>query len=429
MARHRGVRNRQFSYDEDDGEFYDEDEEAAACEEHRRYMLNARGEGNDSGSGGISLSSYFDIPGTVTQQLQPASTRPSGDGGHGANDPPKFADRDPPDRAPAAANEADKDLVDAIAAELDSRLGKGRFPAQQVRQAVVASGYEVDTAEAILLSEAQVQFPPDINAGNTAAKGFVAPTPGLRTDAGIAAGVGKPDCSSPSSLAFGLCIDGQGEYRRKGAAAAGGHLAAPPSMGPTARDGGGGGGNRNGSSSSSATLLEGVTSGVAGSVEPFGFNTPSPDDLNLLKQASARGGGGGGGGGSIGENKNGRGGGGRTLDITSSPKAKVVHISGSTPKSVARKSLASTPASRGDQSPTGRDRVGQLPQRAQPGEGRAAAVANAIAQAEREDDAGDEGDAGGKERLAMVVIGHVDAGKSTLMGQVGLLLCRWHLVS
>ena len=34
-----------------------------------------------------------------------------------------------------------------------------------------------------------------------------------------------------------------------------------------------------------------------------------------------------------------------------------------------------------------------------------------------DDDGG--GEEGGKSRISMVVIGHVDAGKSTLMGQVG----------
>lgn len=414
------MRNRQFSYDEDDVEDYDEEEEEAACEEHRQNMLNARGDGNNSGSGGISLSSYFDIPGTVTHQLQQTSTGPPGDRRYTANDPPGFTDRHPPDRAPAATN-ADEELVDSIAAELESRLGKGRFPAQQVRQAVIASEYEVDTAEAILVSEAQVQFPPPQPpaaasahtdaTGIAAAAQIVAPTAGLRSDLGMAAGAGKPDCSSPSSLAFGLCVDGRGEWRRKGAAVAkglaGGQLATPHSLGSTAC-GGGGDGDHN----DRATLLEGAA-GVAAGVEPFGFATPSPDDLNLLKQASARG------GGSIGENKNDRGGG-RKPDLGASPKAKVVHISGSTPKSVARKSLASTPTSRGDQALSVRDRVTQSPQLAQPGEATGGrAVASAGAQAEREGDASDEGEGGGKERLAMVVIGHVDAGKSTLMGQVG----------
>ncbi|CAM9487367.1 unnamed protein product, partial [Hapterophycus canaliculatus] len=392
MARHRGVRNRQFSYDEGDEDYYDEDEEDRLVEEHRLQMLQARGEADDSraggsASGGISLSSYFDdLPGSAPRQQRQQQA-------HSGNTPPTHSNRHAPDKLhrPAGADDAlDGDLVTAIATELESRLGQGRFSPEQIRQAVSSSGYEVDVAEAILQSTSEAtatNSEPQVQSytaaggsvnrngnGNSGeaggggggssggSRGF-APPPGLPPDTATF------DSSSPSSLAFGLCVGGI-------PGAAGGRAA--------------------------ASTTSGMSVSAAGGLERFGFDTPSPDDLNLFKQAAARGGGG---GGSSSENN-----GGRKADAFSSPKAKVVHISGSTPKSTGnRKSVSGTPTpTKGRvQSPTGGGGASPSPQQS----AAAAAAAAAI-------DESDDAQAGGKERLAMVVIGHVDAGKSTLMGQV-----------
>lgn len=412
------MRNRQFSYDEGEEDFHDEDEEAArACEEHRQYMLSSRGEGasgGDSGSG-VSLSSYLDIPAGNTQRENQQHQRYQQT--HDAMGPPGDADRQPPDRyyppAPAANSEADPDaeLVAAIAAELENRLGRGRFSADQIRQVVVSSGYEVDTAEAMLLSasEPQIIMPTPFNSPTTTpdtTTGKTAPAPGLPLNSG----------ASPSSLAFGLSVDGQGEWGRKGAPLTGSTTALlHPAASPAALS----------SSSSSAAAAE-VAGGTASKakaavVKPFGFDTLSPNDLNLFKQATARGGGGGMMSAGSGGNKNSNGGGGRSttadnsisINSRTSPeaKAKVVHISASPApaKGVARPGVVhgkastaadvrSPPSRSGEHSPV--RGVTPPPQQAE-GEG-----------------GGDEGDADGKERLAMVVIGHVDAGKSTLMGQV-----------
>lgn len=380
------MRNRQFSYDEGEDDYYDEEEEDRLIEEHRLQMLEARGEAPGSRGGGISLSSYFDDLPRSTPQLQQQSEPPQQT--HGGRAPPGYSDRHAPDKSHQSAGGEDAELVDAIAAELENRLGRGRFPAEQVRQAVQTSGYEVDVAEAILLStgeagatasaatEQQVQFSAGIGNSNMSTGGsgsskVAAPPPGLPPTA--------PGYNNhpPSSLAFGLCIDG-----RPGAAAT------------TTTDNPAASSSRAGISSSAA----------AAGLAQFGFDTPSPDDLNLSKQAAARGGGGGGGGNA-----------GRNADAFSSPKAKVVHISGSTPKTTGgRKSVTGTPSAATPtptkgrtQSPTAGGVFSPSPQQS----AAAAAAAQAI------DDI-DDAQAGGKERLAMVVIGHVDAGKSTLMGQV-----------
>ncbi|CAM9718629.1 unnamed protein product [Ectocarpus sp. 12 AP-2014] len=387
MARHRGVRNRQFSYDEGDEDYYDEEEEDRLVEEHRLQMLQARGDTADGssssrgggGGGGISLSSYFDdLPGSAPRQQQRQQRAYDG------REPPGHSDRHAPDKPPQPGGHdkaADAELVAAIAAELESRLGAGRFSSEQVQLAVRTSEYEVDTAEVILLSaseasslsEPQVQF----GGGNSnrnhrtataATTAVVPPPPGLPPDATVY------DNSSPSSLAFGLCVDG-----RPGAAASSRTTSAP-----------------------STTAVPAAVAAAAVGVQRFDFGTPSPDDLNISKQAAARGGGGGGGG--------------RKTDNFSSPKAKVVHISDTTSKSTAagRQSITGTPTAAAAtrtqtktrvQSPTGGGISAPSPQQS------AAAAAAAM-------DESDDAQTGGKERLAMVVIGHVDAGKSTLMGQV-----------
>lgn len=396
------MRNRQFSYDEGEDDYYDEEEEDRLIEEHRLAMLEARGEAPGGRGGGISLSSYFDdLPGS-TPQLQQQSEPPQQT--HGGSAPPGNSDRHAPDKSHQSAGGAeDAELVAAIAAELENRLGRGRFSAEQVQQAVHTSGYEVDIAEAILLSageagaaasaatEPQIQLPTGNSNSNIMATGarsgsgsgsgskVAAPPPGL-PPAGAAY-----DNHSPSSLAFGLCVDG--------------------------RPGGDGGATTttHDATAAASSSRAGISaSASAAGLEQFGFDTPSPDDLNLSKQAAARGGGGCGGN-AVGRNS----------DAFSSPKAKVVHISGSTPKTTGgRKSVTGTPSAAAatptptksrTQSPTVGGVFSPSPQQS----AAAAAAAQAI-------DDMDDAQAGGKERLAMVVIGHVDAGKSTLMGQVRL---------
>eukprot|EP00904_Undaria_pinnatifida_P000821 jgi/Undpi1/1073/HiC_scaffold_10.g04536.m1 len=364
MARHRDVRNRNFSYDEIEADFYDEDEEDAACEEHRQHMLSSRG----------------------------GSTR-------------------------------DADLVAAIAVELESRLGKGRFSGEQVHQAVVSSGYEIDTAQAILVSSSeshQVQFttsPPSAIAPAEASGGQ---RPGAGIEVGPPSGL-PPDPSgqegsSPSALAFGLCVDHRDDWRRRAAAAASGTngaLAPPPPS-----DAGGGG---------ARTVAPGGAS--VDEVERFGFDTPSPDDVNLAKQATARGGIGSGG---VGVGGGGGGGGSRkagpSTGTFSSPKANVVHISGSTPEisAATRKSVngaAAAVATPVRDTPAGKQSgavqtPSQTPSSAKGRDRSPTAVGASPRQAATAEESDGEKAGEGKERLAMVVIGHVDAGKSTLMGQL-----------
>ncbi|CAB1097659.1 unnamed protein product [Ectocarpus sp. CCAP 1310/34] len=355
MARHRGVRNRQFSYDEGDEDYYDEEEEDRLVEEHRLRMLQARGDTADvssnsrggGGGGGISLSSYFDdLPGSAPRQQQRQQRAYDG------REPPGHSDRHAPDKPPQPGGDdeaADAELVAAIAAELESRLGAGRFSSEQVRLAVRTSEYEVDTAEVILLSASEASSEPQVQFGGgnsnsshrtvtAATTAVVPPPPGLPPDATVTTAVPAAASAAAAAAAVG--------------------------------------------------------------VQRFDFGTPSPDDLNLSKQAAARGGGGAGG---------------RKIDNFSSQKAKVVHISDTAPKSTAagRQSITGTPTAAAAtrtptktrvQSPTGGGISAPSPQQS-------AAAAAAM-------DESDDAQAGGKERLAMVVIGHVDAGKSTLMGQV-----------
>lgn len=394
------MRNRQFSYDEGEDDYYDEEEEDRLIEEHRLQMLEARGDASGGRGGGISLSSYFDdLPGS-TPQLQQQSEPPQQR--HGGSEPPGHTDRHAPDKSHQSAGGEDAELIAAIAAELENRLERGRFSADQVRQAVQTSGYEVDTAEAILLStgeaaatgaaasEPQVQFPTGrgtatgtSGGGSSSSKVGAAPTGLPPTAAGY-------DNHPPSSLAFGLCVDGRPA------------TTTTDDMTTTT------------TSSSSRAGISASSAAAAAGLEQFGFDTPSPDDLNLSKQAAARGRGGGAGGNNVSRN----------TDAFSSPKAKVVHIqSGSTPKSTGGRKSVSGPPSAAATTPTptkGRAQsspaVGGGVFSPSPQQSAAAAAA-----AQAIDDI-DDAQAGGKERLAMVVIGHVDAGKSTLMGQVSV----WH---
>lgn len=429
MARHRDVRNRNFSYDEMDADFFDEDEEDAACEEHRQHMLSLRG-GN---GGGMSLSSHFTVLENVQEQQQQTSE---------INDYPTDRRGDSP-----TGGGADADLVAAIAVELESRLGKGFFSGEQIRQAVVASGYEIDTAQAILLSssEAQVQVPERTASPSpaTAVEAHGERQPGAGAAVGPPSGL-PPDPSeqdgSPSALAFGLCVDGRDDWRRRAAAAASGTngaLAPPPPDGA----GRGGAAARRAAAPGGASFPTPAMASAAAArdgIERFGFDTPSPDDVNLSKQAAARGGGIGGGGIASGIAIGSGSGGGRKAGgaaaTFSSPKANVVHISGSTPEisATTRKSVdgaaaataaaaavvvtpvRDTQAAGRRQTPTststkGRDRSPASTVTPSPQQAAAAAAAD-------ESDGDQAGEK--KERLAMVVIGHVDAGKSTLMGQV-----------
>lgn len=440
------MRNRQFSYDEGDEDYYDdEDEAAAACEEHRLSVLQARGEAGGSGArsggkggGGVSLSSYFDLPDAAHQLNKQKPQLQQSD--YGREDHKRDGTFHPGNAdgiETADADEEDAELVAAIAEELERRLGKDQFSSRQVRMAVIESGYEVDTAEAILATMTTEQ-----TLQNAAVWARSRTTSGDPARAGLAP-LGHnidPSCP-PSALAFGLCVDGQGDWRQVGTAG----TAAPPGFGSVGGSGASSGG------------------GVVG-VEPFGFDTPSPDDLNLYKQSGAGrkagtmdiGGGlsgkgnsmrgtaaGGGAEGtgtpqSRGESLAGGGrGSGRKASVTSvsSPKANVVHIgTGSTPGSVTRKSIVSptaglrgsalTTPTRGvgsrDQSPTGAALPTTSPGMQGERGGGGGAGAKVISSLQAAGGAGesDEGEAGGKERLTMVVIGHVDAGKSTLMGQV-----------
>lgn len=499
MSRHRGVRNRQFSYDEGEDDYYDDDEEAAAaCEEHRQHMLEARGDG--AASSGTSLASYFDLPKTMQQtqkQQQREQQQQHVDGSRAGGGKGKTAAATHLYAGTPNAPVEDGELVAAIAAELGRRLGPGRFSAEQLRQAVVNSDYEVDTAEVILLTTDQSAhrhhdaatprpgsenqpFTPSPAAGAAAAHfantdNVVPPPPGFQQDKTPAGGGGgrelggTNELSSPSSLAFGLRVDGnagwiasngaRGATRTTTEAAPPGFSSEmPPPVSATTSRGSGGGG-LGVTFAPTFPSAEGGGSSAVDKVVPFEFGTPSPDDLNLFKQTGARTPGTGVEG--IGANASGVAataaaagpltpisGGGQKLAILSSPKAKVVHIgTGTTPTSATRKSISaaagkrggdnnnnsnnnnnrgSTPAVSRDQSPTEQRQVLSPALRnggGSGGVGGGTGGARAVVsqpRAEGADDS-DEGEAGGKERLAMVVIGHVDAGKSTLMGQVCLL--------
>ena len=415
------MRNRNFSYDEIEADFYDEDEEDAACEEHRQHMLSSRG---GSTRGGMSLSSHFTVLENVQEQQQEHQQQQQQQQGGSRNDPSK-GDYPTHQRGdcPTGPDDADADLVAAIAVELESRLGKGRFSGEQVHQAVVSSGYEIDTAQAILVSSSeshQVQFttsPPSAIAPAEASRGQ---RPGAGIEVGPPSGL-PPDPSgqegsSPSALAFGLCVDHRDDWRRRAAAAASGTngaLAPPPPS-----DAGGGG---------ARTVAPGGAS--VDEVERFGFDTPSPDDVNLAKQATARGGIGSGG---VGVGGGGGGGGSRkagpSTGTFSSPKANVVHISGSTPEisAATRKSVngaAAAVATPVRDTPAGKQSgavqtPSQTPSSAKGRDRSPTAVGASPRQAATAEESDGEKAGEGKERLAMVVIGHVDAGKSTLMGQV-----------
>lgn len=444
MSRHRGVRNRQFSYDEGEDDYYDDDEEAdAACEEYRQSVLHARGEGSgatagiSSGGGGsgsvVSLSSYFGLPDNTSQRQKQQQQQQSRDYTTNKSDSKGMWDTD---SAAAAVDAEDAELVAAIAAELEKRLGKGRFAPQQVRQAVVNSEYEVDMAEVILLTTDQA--PPGAAPNETHDFRNNVPSPPLGLGAPTSAHRSDPydGSAAPSSLAFGLKVDGQGDWRQVGGSsssissgAAGGSATTtiPPAAPP-------------GFSGLTPSASAAAGGGSSSDVEPFGFDTPSPDDVNFYRQSGAGrnpGGGGGGGSGHTGGIRietpvkpagagvaGAAAGSGRkkaTVTSVSSPRAKVVHIStGSTPTTATRKSVLSPT--------TGRASAQATPMRAVGGGGREVSpttpkssmspMPQAQAAAAEGADESDDGEAGGKERLAMVVIGHVDAGKSTLMGQV-----------
>ena len=394
MSRHRGVRNRQFSYDEADGDYYDEEEDAE-YEEYRQHSKLSSREKDAEGGSGIPLSSYFDLPSTTQKQKQQQQR----EGLSGARRQPRFPDSHPP----AHAEAADGELVEAVGTELERRLGRDRFTPLQIRQAVVSSGYEVDTAEAILRSsdQSRTMVLPSVHVDSSKAGGGV--------EAAAAGGlppaiVGRTAESAPSLLAFGLSVDGQGESRRKGFSALPGFGSAglPYSVGAAES-------LSSGAAAAASAAPAGGTSvfpyGPARTgVQPFGFDTPSPDDINLNKQAGARRGGG--------VKTNGDGSANADYTVFSSPKAKVVHISGLTPQGGGgRKSLSSGRSGRKEPAttPTSANARARSPTAG------AKLTSPQPVQASAEEILEEDG---GKERLAMVVIGHVDAGKSTLMGQV-----------
>lgn len=415
MSRHRGIRNRQFSYDECDNDYNDEEEEYE--ESTQRYTPSSKGKGV------VSLSSYFDVPGAARKHQQQKKQQQ-----RKQKEPPKStaspdsSDRHIPDSSrdhKIFPQEADAELVDAIGAELEKRLGQDRFTPKQVRQAVVSSGYEMDMAVAILLSSNE----PGMTSGAssaTQATGAAAAIGGLPPASGGAAAIGDLKDVEPSSLAYGLSTEGQGNWRKKAIPAPPGFVGSTPPSGSTL--------------AAPAIVTSVITPAIsedpaAEGLQPFDFKAPSPDDINRAKQSRARAGGGARGGGDgekPGTTSNSSTGGASPkpdLAIFSSPKAKVVHISGISPQPSGRKSLSAdrriaggggkdpqsspNPTKTWSRSPT----VGLMPSSQQQ-------------QSELDvDEREEEEEAGGKERLAMVVIGHVDAGKSTLMGQVSRRFC------
>lgn len=417
MSRHRGIRNRQFSYDECDNDYYDDEEEYE--EGTQRYTPSS------TGKGAVSLSSYFDVPvAAQKQQQQKKQQQKKQKEAPGSTARPNSSDRHIPDSSRDSQiypQEVDAELVDAVGAELEKRLGRDRFTSEQVRQAVVSSGYEVDMAVAILLSsnEPGVQFPTSgasTAAQATAGAGAVG---GLPPAPGGAAAIGALKDAEPSSLAYGLSAEGQGNWGRKLISAPPGFVSyAPPS----------------GSASAAPAVVASVIApavpvdSVATGLQPFDFNTPSPDDINRAKQSRAKIGGGARGGGDDekpGTNSN------SSTDGTSpkpdlaffsSPKAKVVHISGLSPQPSGRKYLSADSKIAGG----GKDpQTSPTPMKTWPRSPTVALTPSSQQQQSEADgdDREEEEGAGGKERLAMVVIGHVDAGKSTLMGQVSGRFC------
>lgn len=421
MSRHRGIRNRQFSYDECDNDYYDDDEEYE--EGTQRYTPSSQGKGV------VSLSSYFDVPVAAQKQQQqkkqqqrkqkepPRSAAPSDSSDRHIPESSRDHKIDPQE---ADAELVDEELVDAVGAELEKRLEQDRFTSEQVRQAVISSGYEVDMAVAILLSSNEPGITSGASSSAAQATGGATAFGGLPPAPGGAAAIRDLKDVEPSSLAYGLSAEGQGNRRRKAIPAPPGFISSMPPSGSTI--------------AAPAIVTSVIAPAVpedpaAASMQPFDFKTPSPDDINRAKQSRARAGGGARGGGD-GEKP------GTTsysstggtspkpdLAIFSSPKAKVVHISGLSPQPSGRKSLSTesrivaggggkdpqsspTPTKTWPRSPT----LGLMPTSQQQ-------------QSELEVDEREEEEAGGKERLAMVVIGHVDAGKSTLMGQVSRRFC------
>lgn len=459
------MRNRQFSYDEGEDDYYDEDEEAdAACEEYRQSVLQARGDGSGSGSG-VSLSSYFDVADTSSKLNKHQQQRVGTGGGGGGYGASLYAgDNTDGGAGSAGVDPEDAELVEAIAGELEKRLGKGRFSPRRVRQAVVDGEYDVDTAEVILLTLDQAPSASGVSGADVANQnnGVSNNEPALPPGLGYGgADVTVGGTSSPSSLAFGLKVDGRGDWKRVG----GGDDRGTCSGG----DGGGAGNGSTATDGQTATVpalppgfggatVPAATDGGDGGLAPFGFDTPSPDDINLYRQSNAGrmptwgiGGGiatptqfsGGVGGGERGTGIKGNGakkatvtaisspnakvgasGSGRkkaTVTDVSSPKAKVVHIgTGSTPTTAPRKSVLSPTRGGSTPTPTRGSVVSAQelsPTRPKLNASTTPQTAAPAAAAEGADES-DDGEPVGKERLAMVVIGHVDAGKSTLMGQV-----------
>lgn len=452
------MRNRQYSYDDGYDDYYDEEDDAEWEEQQRQYGASSGG-GSYRGAGGgnsgnISLSSYFDAPGALQmKQPQGRQTRQReqqyGRGGSGrqqsrktAQAVGKAAGTNP--RAPAEDGD-DAEIIAAVIAELELRLGRKRFSSTQLRQAVVDSQYEVDTAEVILLSSEHQEMPageswaPSSDPGSMKGANDGGPTQRLPNSTPQASENTMVE-SSPSPLAFGLCVDGQGEWRRTSRP-----TPIPPGFGPTPPAPPASSAGEVPGSSEGATDPTGYSSSNPASrvsdLNPFGFDTPSPDDVNIRKQAAARtrGNTGGGDAGGHGVTDGPRGAGtnssdksrprasqaavaGHKTDVTS-PKAKTVHISGGAgPRGKNSAGAAGTGAS-----PTG--------QRGQPSNERSrsprlggAGVGRAVAQQQQQQQATDASEMDeegpeGKDRMAMVVIGHVDAGKSTLMGQVKPFVC------
>lgn len=463
MSRHRGVRNRQYSYDEGEDEHTDDEAAAAEWEEQKQQQYEGGHTGSyypgvgGNGSGNFTLSSYVKGTGTrkvkqrqqwekppVQEQQDPGQTGQS----KAWQEPAGVSGKTETMSPPPAADGGEAEVIEAIADELERRLEKCRFSGEQIRQAVLDSQFDIDIAEAILLSsidqlkQLHKEFPAPAEQPaqmkNEASDIVPSQQPGAFSDEKSAACIE----SSPSPLAFGLCVDGQENRRRSETT-----TLAPPAFGPNASrtestlrpewE------QRRATRSTVSFELSFPSKNDGGDVKPFGFDTPSPDDLNLQKQALART------HGTVsgsnmdnlpsghGERSHGSGDVNKTrlrmphpkgevhIPDIRSPKGKVVSISGSTgstPIAKAREadSRGSTSAACRDNSFTGQN---QSPRPAG-GTGN-----RAIAQSQygEDKDESDDDEAKGKERLAMVVIGHVDAGKSTLMGQVRFIPIRCEL--
>ncbi|CAM9826643.1 unnamed protein product [Phaeothamnion confervicola] len=359
MSRHRGVRARQYSYDdydEQDDESY-EDGTSYSLEAQRKMLYG--GEAVEGEVGAANLSSYFD------------AAQPS-DAGDAASDAV---------------------LVSGIVAAIQAEYGKGTFALPDIEAAVRDSEYDLDTVRALL--ETSREGPPIHDAAGQAA---TPATPQRK----LAAPPGLPAPSTQSAPGARSSWVGSGAKM-------------PPVPFAIGASGG--------------LVPVSLPSAVDAGMAPFSFDAPSQDDRAAFSGSIAVGGGGGGSGGRKGAGPSS--GNGVAADAAVARLARLRVDGGS---AAAAAAAAWTPISSRECSPVpgkrggggaggigGRTPVKPVTREGSPLSARDRALETALAEDdEGKPDSGDEATAAtttgavgtggaGRQRLSMVVVGHVDA--------------------